>query len=194
MSLVINNLTKSFGEKIIFKNLSLDFDEKGSYAIFGESGIGKTTLLRIIAGLDKDYDGKVIGGGVSQTSVVFQEYRLFPRLCAVDNVVFANYDKKTPENTKEAENMLISLGFSSADMKLYPSELSGGMKQRVSIARALLRQTPILLLDEPTKELDSENAGKLLLLIKKEAERRTVIIITHKPEDAEFLHAKTINL
>ncbi len=194
MSLSIKNLTKHFGSKCIFDGLSLEFDGRGAYAILGESGIGKTTLLRIICGIEKNFSGEVIGGGVKNTSVVFQEYRLFPRLSAVDNVIFANHDKKTSENQKEAENMLFALGFSADDVTLYPSELSGGMKQRVSIARALLRKAPILLLDEPTKELDPENAARLLSLIKKEAETRTVIIITHKTEDAELLGAKVITL
>ncbi len=194
MSLTVKNLNKSFGNKEIFKNFSAEFDDTGAYAVVGESGVGKTTLLRMIAGLDKAFDGEILGGGIKNTAVAFQEYRLFPELSALDNIIFANHDKKTPENAKEAQEMLLSLGFREEDLFLYPHELSGGMKQRVSVARAILRKTPLLLLDEPTKELDPENALKLLSVIKDEAKRRTVIIITHKDADVMALGARPVNI
>ena len=77
--LILNNVSKAFGDKVLFENLSLEFNT-GLYLIRGNSGIGKTTLLRIIAGLDTDYDGEVIGGGLKNVSFSFQEYRLFPTL------------------------------------------------------------------------------------------------------------------
>ncbi len=194
MAIKIRNLSKSFGKKRIFDKFSLDLPDTGAFALVGESGIGKTTLLRMISGLDKDFSGEISGGGIKNSAVVFQEYRLFPNLSALDNIIFANHDKKTEENENEAEKMLTSLGFSLEDTRLFPSELSGGMKQRVSIARALLRKSPILILDEPTKELDSENAEKMLTLVKKEAESRLVIIVTHTAEDVAFLEAEKIEL
>ena len=90
--------------------------------------------------------------------------------------------------------MLSSLGFSAADSLLYPDELSGGMKQRVSLARAFLRNAPILLLDEPTKELDEENANKALEIIKKEANSRLVILVTHNKRDLDFLMGEVIKI
>ena len=194
MKLKISNLKKSFDKKVIFDNFSASFEEIGIYSLTGESGAGKTTLLRMISGLDLDFDGEISGGGAKNCSIAFQEYRLFPTISALDNVVLANYDKKTPENELEAKNMLISLGFSEEDTSLYPSELSGGMKQRVSLARALLRKAPILLLDEPTKELDNENAKRALDLIKAEGNSRLVIIVTHKPEDVSYLGANEIKI
>ena len=86
MSLVLNNIDKTFGEKVIIKGLSLVFPEKGVFAVVGESGVGKTTLLRLIAGLDTDYSGEITGGGLKNVSFAFQEYRLFPTLSALDNV------------------------------------------------------------------------------------------------------------
>ncbi len=192
MSLIIKNLHKKFGRKLIFDGLSLEFSNVGAYALIGESGVGKTTLLRIIAGLERDFSGEVTGGGIKSCSIAFQEYRLFDNLCALDNLIFANHDKRTPENTREAEDILSSLGFSEDDMRLFPSELSGGMKQRVSVARSLLRPSEILLLDEPTKELDPENSQRLLSLIRAEAERRCVLIVTHRAEDIDILGAKRI--
>ena len=82
MSLEIIDLSKSFGERAVLDSFSYKFDQTGLYVIAGESGIGKTTLLRIIAGLDKDYSGSVVGGGIDNVSFMFQEYRLFPSLSA----------------------------------------------------------------------------------------------------------------
>lgn len=194
MSIVIKNLSKSFDTKQIFKNFSLEFPQNGVSMLSGESGVGKTTLLRMISGLDTDFSGEISGGGIKNCSVAFQEYRLFPTLSALDNLVFANHDKKTAENTKEALEMLLSLGFKEADALLFPGELSGGMKQRVSLARAFLRKAPILLLDEPTKELDEENANRALEIIKNEAKSRLVILVSHNKADAEKLNAKIIDI
>ncbi len=194
MKLEISNLSKSFDKKVIFDNFSARFEEIGIYSLTGESGVGKTTLLRMISGLDTGFEGEISAGGIKNCSIAFQEYRLFPTISAVDNVILANYDKKTDENELEAKNMLLSLGFSEEDTSLYPTELSGGMKQRVSLARAFLRKAPILLLDEPTKELDEENARKALDLIKAEGDVRLVIVVTHNPEDLLYLQAKEIKI
>ena len=107
--LEIKNLSKSFDDKILFKNFSYSFSDRGIYAVVGESGIGKTTLLRMIAGLDKDYDGEIIGGGIGKVSFAFQEYRLFPWLSAIDNVIFAISDRKDEAVTKKAYKMLSKL-------------------------------------------------------------------------------------
>lgn len=194
MSLLIKNLAKSFGKKKIFDNFSLELPQKGAFVISGESGVGKTTLLRLISGLDTDFRGEISGGGVKNCSVAFQEYRLFHTLSALDNIIYANHDKKTAENATEAEKMLLDLGFAPDDCLLFPSEMSGGMKQRVSLARAFLRKAPILLLDEPTKELDGDNANRTLEIIKNEAKSRLVILVSHNKADAEKLNAKIIDI
>ena len=100
----------------------------------------------------------------------------------------------TPEALTEAEEMLISLGIQKSDQSLYPAELSGGMKSRISLARAFLKSMPILLLDEPTSELDKENADLVRALIISEAKKRLVIIVSHNPEEIEALGAKTIKI
>lgn len=194
MSLTIKNLTKSFDQKEIFQSFSYSFSDKGIYALSGESGIGKTTLLRIISGLDKDYTGELLGGGIGRCSIAFQEHRLFAELTALENVVFAISDRKDKAVLEKAENLLQILGFKKEDLSLTPPHLSGGMKQRVSIARALLRDAPILLLDEPTKELDEANAAVIRELILAEGKSRLVILATHNKEDIDSLSATVISI
>ena len=193
MSLKIHDLSKSFGQKTILTGFSYDFSDTGVYILRGKSGIGKTTLLRIIAGLDKEYSGNVLGGGIGNVSFAFQEYRLFPELSALENVMLAKPNNNEADRNSAIE-MLTQLGFSSADMNLIPSELSGGMKQRVSLARAFLKSTPILLLDEPTKELDALLCELVCKMIRKIAETRLVILVTHKEEDVLLLDGELINL
>ncbi|MBQ7333560.1 MAG: ABC transporter ATP-binding protein [Clostridia bacterium] len=189
MKLSVKIQEKRFKNKLIFENFSYEFQNKGLYAVIGESGRGKTTLLRLIAGLDKKFKGEIIGGGFNNVSVAFQEYRLFPALSALENITEA-----TATSYETAENMLLELGFSKEDTLLRPSELSGGMKQRVSLARAFLKKTPILLLDEPTKELDAELKTKLYKLIENESKSRLVIFVSHNESDIKALNPTTVEL
>ena len=183
MALKIENLRKSFGDKVIFTSFSYEFPENGLFVLNGISGKGKTTLLRIIAGLDTDYEGAMTGGGIENTSFAFQEYRLFPTLSALENVVVPNGNIKDEKLKKQGAEFLSLLGFSIEEMKLKPASLSGGMKQRVSIARALMRKKPILLLDEPSKELDDALRQILYKIIYNEANERLVILVTHNKEE-----------
>ncbi len=194
MALTVRNLTKKFDKKAIFDGFSYEFDKKGIYAIIGESGVGKTTLLRMIAGLDNDFSGEISDGGIGNVSYAFQEYRLFPTLTALENLTLVSFKSATPSECERAKSLLTAFGFSDADMQLKPNKLSGGMKQRVSIARAILKDAPVLLLDEATKELDRENAYAVLDAIKRESEARLVILVTHNDEDIEYLEAKIVSL
>lgn len=194
MQLTLINVTKSFDNKAILENFSYDFSGTGIFALLGESGSGKTTLLRMIAGLDSDYSGEIQGGGIKNVSFAFQEYRLFPELTALENAVIANGDKNDTNLSEKARKLLLTLGFSEGDLELLPHELSGGMKQRVSLTRAFLRNTPILLLDEPTKELDENIRKTLYEIIRAESEKRLVIIVSHQSEDLEELGAVKIEI
>ena len=187
MSLRINNLSKSFGDTVILSGLSYEFKKNGICFLLGDSGVGKTTLLRIISGLDTDYSGTVENGGLNNISFMFQEYRLFPALSSLKNAAIAKKDG----TVDDAANILTRLGFKEEDLKKKPRELSGGMKQRVAFTRAVLKDSPILILDEPTKELDADTVATMMQIISEQAERRLVIIVTHDDvssfPDADFL-------
>ena len=193
MSLELISVTKNFGEKLLFRDFSYKFSDTGLYEISGESGRGKTTLLRLIAGLDLSYEGQIIGASQKDISVCFQEHRLFPTLDAVGNLTEVSFQNATEEDKLEAMNMLKRLGFGEADMKLYPKELSGGMRQRVAFARAILRKSKILLLDEPTKELDEAIKTTMMQIIAEQAEKRLVITVSHD-SDLSTIGATVIEL
>lgn len=180
--IILKNIKKSFNGDIIFDDLSLAIERNKLTLITGESGCGKTTLLRIIAGLDKDFSGEISGLEPSECAFSFQEYRLFPSLNAFENVyLVTNGDK---EKRKEiAENALLELGFSREDLSKFPDELSGGMKQRVALARVFVSDKSVLLLDEPTKELDAELIKILYKKIRSRLNSATVIMVTHMVED-----------
>ena len=178
MSLIINNLNKKFGRNVIFENFSYTFNTTGLYVITGNSGRGKTTLLRIIAGLDNDYSGQVTGGGIGNISMHFQEYRLFENLTVLENIT--KVSKHGCVCVDKAKDLLMSLGINDNDLNKYPNELSGGMKMRVSFARAVLKDAPVLLLDEALKELDINSITAICHVIEEEAKKRLVILVTHK--------------
>lgn len=188
--LKIENLTKRFESKLVFRDFSAEFPDTGLYILVGESGIGKTTLLRIISGLECDFLGVVIGGGRENVSYAFQEHRLFPTLTALENVTVIRDEDGIASVESEARALLTRLGFSSEDMQLYPRELSGGMRQRVSLARAFLHESKILLLDEPTKELDAALADVVREMITEESKKRLVIAVSHNEADSNIPSAK----
>ena len=180
MSLLeIKNLTKSFDEKIVIDSLSLSLPERGIVAVMGPSGCGKTTLLRMIAGLEKADGGEIIGLPKS-CSYVFQEPRLFPWLSAKDNIALVC------DNEKAALDWLARVELSDAADKL-PSELSGGMEQRVSFARALSYNAELYILDEPFTGLDEALKTRLFSLVKEKAESSLVLIVTHDKSEADSL-------
>ena len=194
MSLTISRLTKFFDKKCIIKDFSYHFNSTGIYAIRGESGIGKTTLLRIIAGLDNDYTGSILGGGIGRVGFAFQEHRLFPQLSGLENVVFSISDRKDEAVYKKATTLLSRLGLSGEDILLTPAELSGGMKQRISLARAFISPYPIILLDEPTKELDARNSSAVLDIISELSKTKLIILVSHNDDDMAALSATEIHL
>ncbi len=192
-NLTICGLYKAFGEQRLFENFSYEFPETGLFLLKGESGRGKTTLLRMIAGLDTEYTGVVTAPPVSY---LFQDKRLFPTLTALENITLVLHKKGADMMvvTERAKALLKRLQFTPQDMKKYPHELSGGMQQRVAIARALFYDAPVLLLDEPTKELDPQNRDILMSLIQKEAQKRLVILVTHDDTNAPSLDGTSIVL
>jgi NitT/TauT family transport system ATP-binding protein len=164
--------------------------------VIGPSGCGKTTLLRIIAGLEDSSAGKVLldGEEVSEpgqhVGLVFQEYALFPWRTVLENVEFGLEIKGVAkrERRKRALQYIITIGLEGFEDK-YPKELSSGMKQRVGIARTLINQPKVLLMDEPFGSLDDQTRNNLqthLLKIWVEA-KRTILFVTHNIDEAIFL-------
>ena len=188
MALTLNHIFLAYGDKPVLEDVSCVFPERGCVLLPGPSGCGKTTLLRLVAGLVAPDRGEVTGGG--EVSFAFQEYRLFPSLTAAENIAVAASGQK--KHLTDAEAMLLSLGFTKKETALYPAALSGGMKQRVSLARAFLRRAPILLLDEPFKELDGALIETVIRKIRKESEERLVILSAHSGAQAKILDAQVL--
>ena len=160
----LRDVSKSYDGRHVIRQLSFRFPEKGLVLLMGPSGCGKTTLLRLLAGLEKPDSGTVLRKG--SVSFCFQEYRLFPQLTAIDNVRLLAWRKPDAACTARASAMLTALGLTEAQQGLRPDALSGGMRQRVSLARALCGDASLILLDEPLKELDAvlrDKAGALIL-------------------------------
>lgn len=194
MSLELKNISKKYEEKTLFCDFSHVFPQKGITVLCGDSGCGKTSLLRIIAGTDTVYDGKVFGGGYGNVSYCFQEYRLLRTINLLENVGKIAFVTFGTEERKKCTELLGTLGFTEREYQLYPDELSGGMKQRVALARALLRDAPILLLDEPFKELDPKLKATVRDLIAAEGKKRCVILTSHRSLNDVFPDAQCIVL
>ncbi|WP_270641736.1 amino acid ABC transporter ATP-binding protein [Ligilactobacillus salivarius] len=197
--LELKNISKSFGDKVILNNLNLEVKDGEILCIVGQSGGGKTTLLRCISGLEKIDGGQILIDGQvfdpytnenngSVIGVVFQEYNLFPHLTVLQNVTLAPtmvLKKKKEIAENEAKNLLNGLALEGKE-GLYPFQLSGGQKQRVAIARALAMKPQILCYDEPTSALDpglTATVKDIVLNLKKEG--MTQIIVTHDMDFAE---------
>lgn len=176
----IKNLNKSYDHPVI-SSFSYDFPEKGLFMIRGASGCGKTTLFRLILGLEKPDSGEIERSEEKKISVVFQEPRLLEFKTVLENVLFVSLTKPDEEARERAEQILRNLGLEEAK-NLYPSALSGGMKGRVAVARSLFYGGDIYLWDEPTKELDAKNRLLIMREVEKIAKKSLVIIISHDPE------------
>ena len=182
----INDISKSFDSKEVIKSLSVSFPESGFIAICGPSGCGKSTLLRIIAGIEKANCGEIICN--NSISMSFQEPRLLPDRTALQNVNFVLGDKKA--TLGKPQELLYELGI--VDTGLYPDELSGGMKARVSIARALARRSDIYLFDEPFANLDRDTAEMTAEVIKRHTKGALVIAVIHNNELAERIADRVV--
>ena len=177
------------------RGLSLSFEPGKLYALVGRSGSGKTTLLSLMAGLDLptggeiDFEGKPLSGldrdlyRRDDVAVIYQSYNLLPLLTVEENVAFPLELKKLPreEIRKTAQEKLRLVGLDEGYFKRLPAMLSGGEQQRVAVARALAAQARLILADEPTGNLDTDNASKVIELLRTLAHEQgvCVIVVTH---------------
>ena len=186
----IRNLTKKFGKIDVFSELAFDIPAHNVTAVTGPSGCGKTTLTRIICGLEKADKGAV----PDDCAVVFQEPRLLPWLSAAENVACVSPRYKLSDNKdliELAKKLLSAFGLPDYSHDFPPAKLSGGMCQRVSIARALISERPLLILDEPFRGLDEMLKDKIISLVRENSD--TVLLITHLRPEAEQLRAEILN-
>jgi len=206
--LVIKNLTRSFirddGALLTaIEKIDLTIRQKEFICVLGPSGCGKTTFLRMIAGLDQAtsgeiiLDGEQIQGPNPKIGIVFQEYSLFPWRNVIDNVTFGLEMQGIgrEERYRIAHQYLDLVGLSQFSQS-YPSELSGGMKQRVAVARALALDPVVLLMDEPFGALDAQTRNLLQkeLLDIWQKTKKTIIFVTHSVDEAVFLGDRLVVL
>lgn len=185
MPLILNNICKRFGEKNVLENFSLEVKDGERICLLGPSGGGKTTLLNIIAGLISPDSGS-LQLNCGKISYVFQEYRLLPWVDAAENITASSGC-----TNERAEELLKAMELSS-DMHSYPDSLSGGMQQRVNIARALAANADTILMDEPFKGLDTALKTRIIAVVDQYCLGRTVILVTHDRCEAELLKCTRI--
>lgn len=175
------------------KGITYEFEPGKFYALIGRSGSGKTTLLSLLAALDLPTEGQVIFEDKTTAeidrdlyhrdtvAVIYQSYNLLPLLSVMENVTFPLELKKVPDAKRIAEEKLCAVGLDETYFKRLPAMLSGGEQQRVAIARALASDAKIILADEPTGNLDTENSEIVIDLLQKLAheEGYCVIVVTH---------------
>ena len=195
----VQNLSYSYRGKYqtvdALKNVSCTFDSGKLHVISGPSGCGKTTLLSLLAGLDMPTEGNIALEGMpyqtmdmdrlrrKQVTLIFQAFNLFPLLTAQENVMFPMHlsGKYTQEAKNKAAELLLSLGIQKDQLRKLPGMFSGGEQQRIAIARALASGAKIILADEPTGNLDSENGQNIVSILKRLARENDycVVIVTH---------------
>lgn len=199
----LTGIHKSFGQLEVLKGIDLHIKEGEFVSIVGASGAGKTTLLQIIGTLDTDNEGEVIINGVNikklsdkelsafrnkQLGFVFQFHQLLPEFTALENVCIPGYiaRRNNKEVEEKAKELLTKLGLQDR-FHHKPNELSGGEKQRVAVARALINDPKLILADEPSGSLDSGNKKELHSLLRKLCNEYglTILLVTHDNELAE---------
>lgn len=199
----VRDIGKRYGDIEALRGINLEFERGKLTTLLGPSGCGKTTLLKIIAGLvpatsgDIRVNGKVVTGPGPERAFVFQDFALMPWATVLRNVAFGLELKGVglAERNRMARHYIAEVGLSGFEEK-YPHELSGGMRQRVGIARAFAVNADVLLLDEPFSAVDEQNRRKfqedLLMLVEKE--RKTFLFVTHSIEEAVYVSDRIVLL
>lgn len=189
MKIEIKDLSKSYEGKPIFKDFSLTLESKKVNSIIGASGGGKSTLLNIIAGLLEKDSGSVFGVNEEEISYIFQEDRLLEWLTVRENIEIFIYNYYSREEAEEVIDKIFNMLNIKDTLNEYPAKLSGGMRQRVNIARALIKPSKVILMDEPFKSLDYKTKYLIIKELKSifEKEDRMVIFVTHDVDEAIFM-------
>lgn len=200
----IKNLSLAYpdeAEKLILKDIDMNVEKGEFVCLLGQSGCGKSTFLRLLAGLEHPTNGEIffgdeaINGASLERGMVFQDYGLFPWMTAGENIMLALQQKFPKRNKKElkeiAVNMLQKVGLDETVYRKLPKELSGGMKQRCAIARAFSIDPPVLLMDEPFGALDAVTRARLQVMVlelwAREDPKKTVFFVTHDVDEALLL-------
>lgn len=197
MDIKLEHLDFCFGEHRVFADFSMEVPGGTTLCLMGESGCGKTTLLRLLSGLLAPCSGKITGAGEQRISMVFQEDRLCGDFSAKVNVRLGCcrgcYPNHTPVSESRVLAHLDAVGLSdAADRRV--SELSGGMKRRVAIVRAVLSDSDLLLMDEPFTGLDAATRQQVIRYVLQEKGKRTLLAVTHNAEEAAALGGAILHL
>lgn len=190
MNIILRNLSKQYNNIPVLNQLNLEIMEGRVSCIMGPSGKGKTTLLHLLMGLVKPDSGRIDGIKGKKFAAVFQEDRLCENVNAIQNIKMVCNRKVTDIYVTEE---LKEVGLAGYEEKRV-SELSGGMKRRVAIVRAVMAESDILIMDEPFKGLDDELKKQVIQYIKDKTAGKTLIVVTHNLEEANALSAKIILL
>ncbi|CVK20513.1 ABC transporter ATP-binding protein [Sporomusa sphaeroides] len=202
--LIINNLNKTFqiaGKPVdVLKDINLTVEPGEFISIIGPSGCGKSTLLRLVVGLERGFSGEIrlgedwIEGPGLNRGMVFQEARLYPWLTVEENVLFGLGKEENKQDKQRIVQEHLELVGLAGFAKAYPHQLSGGMQQRVSIARALVNRPQVLLLDEPFGALDAMTRITMQQEIIRiwGAEKTTILLVTHDIDEAIFLGDRVV--
>lgn len=205
MALIIKGLNKHFSnsEKATLNNINLEIKDGEFVCITGASGCGKSTLLNLVAGLEKPtggaifLDGNEVKGPGADRTVMFQEHGLFPWLSVIENVKFGMKLKGLPKDVQEKKAMYYLKMVNLENYKDYPiHQISGGMRQRTALARALTMDSKVLLMDEPFSALDKQTSNMLREELQKIwlETKRTILFITHSVEEAVYLGDRVVAL
>lgn len=195
MSIVISNVTKTYGDKTVLKDFSMEVQNGESVVLMGTSGSGKTTLLRILMGLEPVDSGTVdMGGG--KIGAVFQENRLCESFTVRGNmemVLSGKYDRKLAEKTMRT--CLEKVGLEDWENEAV-SKLSGGMKRRVAIVRAIvyaqMMGADTIIMDEPFKGLDEDTKLQVMDFVRESTGNRTFLLVTHDASEADFFSGRVV--
>lgn len=185
----LSQVAFSYPGKPLFRDFSLSVDPGERVALMGPSGRGKSTLLRLMAGLEKPEAGIVAGIPLEGVSMVFQENRLVPSLTVLENLALVS-----PRSSRKALLALLAPLGLAEEGDCYPAALSGGMARRVAIARAAALGSSLLLLDEPFTGLDPENRERAAAFLRERFAGAAVAAVLHHREETELLGARSITI